>query len=439
MKTILTSLLLLMNLGFVKAQSYQWSATNTPNAGFRFEDVYFLNSDTGFAIHYPETSFGGLPGFICKTMDGGNSWNKVLDSSIIQFRDIGFTDALHGWVGTFEHTNIGGDTNVIYQTVDGGINWNGVPNFPGPNNAGICGLRVINDSTIYGIGRYEGPAGFYKTTNNGQSWSYSNLSTLASGLVDMYFFNADTGFAVGTTGPLYNNGYGRILYTTDAGNTWSIIYTSPHHFTIGWKIVFPSRNVGYCSLECFNSCATEYFLKTTNGGITWQDIPYTGGPSNYYDVEGIGFLNDSVGWVGGNTNTYFTINGGISWSPQTWGNNLNRFRFISATLAYGAGESVFKMQVTPTSITEQGNNNFLKSYPNPVKNYAYFEFSLIKTMRAKLAVYDINGKEVALVFDKTFNQGNQHFVWQPGKLPQGTYICILTFGNNIVKRKLIIL
>ncbi len=285
------------------AQTYQWTPTNSPTANFRFEDVYFLNVDTGFAVHYNAVPFGGDPGYILKTIDGGNTWIKVLDSTACRFRDVGFTNTMHGWVGTISHSNMGADTNIVYKTTDGGTTWSGVDNFPGPDSAGICGLKVINDSTIYGVGRYYGPAHFYKTNNNGQTWSYVNLDSLVSGLVDIFFFDADTGFVIGTSGPAYNTGYGRVLYTTDGGNSWSIIYTSTHNYTLGWKIDFPSRNVGYCSLQCFNSCNTEAFLKTTDGGITWQDIVYVGGPSNWYDVEGMGFLNDTIGWVGGNTNT----------------------------------------------------------------------------------------------------------------------------------------
>jgi photosystem II stability/assembly factor-like uncharacterized protein len=421
------------------AQTYQWTTTNSPTASFRYEDVYFLNADTGFAVHYNDVGFGGEPGFIMKTMDGGNTWIKVLDSTEFHFRDVGFTDAMHGWVGTINHTNTGADTNIIYKTIDGGITWSGVDNLPGPDSAGICGLRVINDSTLYGAGRYYGPANFYKTTDNGQTWSYQNLDSLVSGLVDIFFFDPDTGFVIGTTGPSYNNGYGRVLYTTDGGNSWSIVHTSTHHYTLGWKIVFPSRNIGYCSLQCFNQCNTEAFLKTTDGGSTWQDISYVGGPSNWYDVEGIGFVNDTVGWVGGNTNTYFTQNGGASWTLQTWGNNLNRFRFLSGSVGYSAGQSIYKMHISATGIVELENNDLMKSYPNPATDFAYFEFALDQSMHVRLSVYDINGKEVELVFDKIFNGGNQHFMWQPENLPQGIYTSVLRYGNNIAKRKLEIL
>lgn len=429
---IFSFLFVLISFG-ATAQSYVWTTTPSPNVYRRFEDLYFLNPDTGFAVNCKN---GGSYGTIIKTVNGGNSWIKVLDSTRCQFRDIGFTDNQHGWVGTIEQPNNGADTNIMYKTIDGGTTWSGVSNLPGPDTAGICGMKVINDSTLYAVGRYFGPAGFYKTTNNGQTWSYIDLNPLVKGLVDLYFFNADTGYAIGTSGPQYDTGYGRILYTTDGGNTWSIVFTSSQVTSLGWKIVFPSRKVGYVSLQFFNFPNSIYFIKTLDGGLTWFEIPYFGGPANGYDVEGIGFLNDTIGWVGGSTNVYFTNNGGASWTLQTWGDNLNRFQFISDTLAYSAGKKIYKMRLSPAGIVEVENKEMLQLYPNPANDLAYFEFALDKTMRAKLSVYDMSGKEVELVFDKVFEAGNQNFAWQPKNLAPGIYMCMLTYGNHILKHKL---
>ncbi|MES2622512.1 MAG: T9SS type A sorting domain-containing protein [Bacteroidota bacterium] len=434
MKTTI-ALTICLFVTFCKAhtQTYQWTATNSPVPFVRFQDVYFLNPDTGFAINLYAIN---QPGFIAKTTDGGDTWTKVVDSSLCLFRAIGFTDAAHGWVGTVYHSNTGVDTSMIYSTNDGGTTWKGESNFPGPSDAGICGLKVINDSTIYGVGRYSGPAGFYKTSNYGQTWQYTNLDSLAGGLVDLHFFDPDTGIAVGSSSPNYfNGGHGRVLYTTDAGNTWRIVYTSQADEATAWKVVFPSRNVGYSSLEIHSNPATYHFMKTTNGGITWQELPHIGN-----SAQGIGFLNDSVGWLGSNK-IYFTRDGGTTWTEETWGSSLNRFRFLSDTVGYSTGQKVYKMHLSPTGIIEQGESNRdgMKAYPNPAKDFAYFEFYLDKAVQVKLAAYDLSGKEVALIFDKPYDRGIHHSVWQPENLPPGVYFCHLSFGNKIMKQKLEIL
>jgi photosystem II stability/assembly factor-like uncharacterized protein len=176
----------------------------------------------------------------------------------------------------------------MYRSIDGGVNWNYIPNFPGPRPAGICGMFVVNDSTLYACGRYFGPAGFYRTTDKGNTWDYINLSAYAAGIVDLHFFNKDTGIAVGGTSSNFLNGQGRVIRTVDGGNTWSIVHTSTHFQELCWKISFPSPNIGYISLESFRSGGPQYFLKTTDGGLSWIDLPFMS--NGTFDAQGIGLL-----------------------------------------------------------------------------------------------------------------------------------------------------
>ncbi|MFN8397129.1 MAG: hypothetical protein U0176_21075 [Bacteroidia bacterium] len=268
---------------YAQAFTYNWVPTNSPANSYRFDDIYFLNADTGWAVNF---AYSNHDGYVTRTIDGGNTWDILWDSTGAALRDIGFTDAMHGWIGTLENGINPEDTTILYQTSDAGLTWSAVPNMPGPRPAGICGMQVINDSTVYAVGRYSGPAGFYKTTNNGQSWSYTNCSSVAGGLVDLHFFNPDTGYAIGTSAN-YFTGKGRVIGTTDGGNTWSIVHTSAHFNEICWKIEFPSRQRGYISLQAFNNTGFQYFLRSSDGGATWSDVNLSqaGGPTGNYNVE----------------------------------------------------------------------------------------------------------------------------------------------------------
>lgn len=412
----------------VYAQTYPWNSTPSPIVSYRYEDVYFLNPDTGFAVHYS--------GAIIRTDNGGASWTTVLDSVPFTYRDIGFTDDLHGWIGTYQNTGAGADTSIMYATVDGGWTWNPVTNLPGPQNAGICGMNVINDSTIVGVGRYSGPTGFYKTTNNGITWSYTDLSALADGLVDVYFVDEDTGFAVGNTGPSFSTGYGRILYTTDGGLNWAVLFTSAYQYSLCWKISFPSRNVGYISMQMWNS-AIRRFLKTTDGGMTWTEMTYPGGPSSSYNIEGIGFINDSTGWVGGGYPSYFTSNGGSNWSVYPALVNVNRFRFLSDSLAYCAGYCIYKMDFNVAVADHQTADGF-KNYPNPCADNQYIEFYTYAGGEVHLSVLDMQGREVRVLINEDRPQGNQHFIWSAEGLPAGTYFYKLICDGKVMNEQFII-
>ncbi|HEX8516759.1 MAG TPA: hypothetical protein VF868_11205 [Bacteroidia bacterium] len=250
--------------------SAQWVTTPSPLSSYRHDDVFFINPDIGWAVNYSL----GDNGYVIKTTDGGNSWFKQVDSSGARFRDIAFLDTLTGFIGTLADGYNPQDTTIMYKTTDGGTTWSNVV-MPGPRPSGICGMFAVNDSTLYACGRYYGPAGFYKTTDKGVTWSYKSLAGLAGGIVDLHFFNKDTGIAIGGSDANYLNAQGRVLRTVDGGDNWTIVHTSAHPKEIGWKVSFPSANTGYVSLQSFRPSGAQYFLKTTDGGLTGPTCSFT--------------------------------------------------------------------------------------------------------------------------------------------------------------------
>lgn len=393
MKNCYFTLIILFSTVIAQAQ---WGNTPSPSVSYRYDDVFFLNPDLGWAVVYANTS---VTGKIIKTTDGAQTWQTVLSGSGAAFRDIAFTDSLHGWVGTLQSGLNPQDTIVMYQTVNSGVTWTPVTNFPGPRPAGICGMTVINDSTVYAVGRYFGSPGFYKTTDNGQTWSYTDMSAYAGGLVDIYFMSPDSGFAVGSSGT-WDTGNGRVLFTSDAGTTWQIRHTSTHPKEICWKISFPSPNIGYVSLESFRGTAPQYFLKTTDGGLSWQDLVFT--TSATYNAQGIGFINDTTGWIGGSISTHKTTNGGATWALETWGNNVNRFRFFSDTIAYSAGSKIYKFDPSTVSVEESDDDaSDFDVYPNPFNNEVTISFRSENSNSTEFIVRNILGQTLIHMRDDT--------------------------------------
>lgn len=436
---VMAMTLLTLGCGMAQAFTYHWTATNSPQNSFRFDDMYFLNADTGWAVNF---AYGNEDGYVARTYDGGATWDLVWDSVGIAFRDIGFTDALHGWIGTLESGFNPGDTVILYHTTDGGDTWAAVPNLPGPRPAGICGMQVLNDSTVYAVGRYPGPAGFYKTTDRGLTWSYTDCSHVAGGLVDLHFFHPDTGYAIGTSGN-YFSGKGRVIATTDGGATWSIAHTSAHFNEICWKISFPSRNVGYVSLQAFNNAGFQYFLKTTDGGATWADLNIStgGGPTGTYNVQGIGFLDDATGWIGGDVSaTYFTTDGGATWSAQQWGVAINRWRFLSDTVAFAGGEKVYRMERVPVAVVEGKPMlvDLRQNYPNPFSDVTVIEYYVTEACEVELFLDDAMGKRVAVLVQDQVDAGNHRLVWSVEGVAEGVYAYTLRIGDARATRKLVI-
>ena len=107
-----------------------------------------------------------------------------------------------------------------------------------------------------------------------------------------------------------------------------------------WKIDFPSYSVGYVSLQR-NYESPIYFLKTIDGGETWNEMLFM---NDYYFIQGIGFINDTLGWMGGNSSlpTYVTTDGGETWNSAGFGSRVNRLEFIDQNIGYACGQTIYK-------------------------------------------------------------------------------------------------
>lgn len=422
----------------VYSQTPQWRLLiNSPvpdSLSLRYEDTYFTDANTGWIVQYS--------GKVFKTTDGGASWNNVLTSSLYpngQFRSIGFFNSTSGILGTLD------SAHVIYQTSNGGSNWIQYTPLPVPVTKGICGISIVNSDIAYACGTYESPARVIKTTNRGVTWStvFSD-SSLARSLVDCYFWSADSGIAVGGYNTnQYYFGKSVVIRTTDGGIHWQRTYISSRTGEWCWKISFVSGNTGYCSIETFGGFS--YILKTTNNGSNWTEIPFRN-----YDQEGIGFVNENTGWLGGWTGpTYQTTNGGANWSLSGWGYYMNRFRFLSDTLAYAVGNRVYKYSRTPVGVRNSSFSiptkfNLEQNYPNPFNPVTNIRFDIPSNLngkfyQVKLSVFNALGETVQLLLNKRLNTGNYEVEFNGSRYPSGIYYYKLESENFSETKRMILL
>ena len=445
-------ILLLAIISIQTTLNAQWTWQALPNApvSWRFDDMYFLNPQKGWAIN-PSYNylFQNQYGRVFTTNDAGQTWTLLYDSSTTFIRSVGFADDLNGWFGNLGDSTATPDTNFLYQTTDGGSTWQAVTNVTGIKPKGICGISVVNDSIIYAYGRYYGPAVLMKTMDMGQSWITQSLSTQASGLIDGYFFGPDTGFITGTYG---SPPKALILSTFDGGVSWQVRHQSLRNHEAVWKIVFPSRNIGYATIQSYLDGVgaypdTTYFLKTTDGGLTWQEKIFK--TNGFYELQGIGFINDSVGWVGGDccwAFNYKTIDGGNNWFPDNsfgvqappynvyGGYAINRFRKFGDSLMYASGNTIYKLQNTQTGIsTSISNADSFITHPNPTR----YNFTIRFPEEIKIGsveVFTVLGERVFAEpiirnLEKNINVEN---------ILSGIYIVKIFDGENVYSKKLII-
>jgi photosystem II stability/assembly factor-like uncharacterized protein len=415
---------------------YDW--ITLPNAPVvnRFNDVYFVTPDTGWIVNGD--------GEIYKTTDDGESWQLLYKNSDSHFRSVGFFNSQYGYAGNVGVGEFGTiDSTALYKTTDGGTNWEPVVNFVGTKPTGLCGMFVLNDSVIYSVGRVRGPAFIIKTTNGGETWYSKNMDAYAAGLIDAYFFNKDSGYVVGLTNSVHSSSGGIILFTSDAGATWETKYITSRQGEWCWKINFPSPQVGYVSIQR-NSGSPVNFIKTTDGGNTWFEMEFSSTP---YFVQGIGFANDTLGWIGGNNSlpSYETTDGGETWHEYPIGNRLNRFRMLNDTLGYAVGSTVHKFIAHNVTFVKEDKDlipaGFMlyQNYPNPFNPATSVEYRIGRKEYVTLKVYDVLGREISELVNEELLPGIYSVEWNAEHFTSGTYFYKLTAGEFIQTKKMILL
>lgn len=444
-KIILFYCTILFWTALLSSQTLLWrQLPNSPvsiGGGGRFDDVFFINANTGWIID-PSFRLGTHPGRVLKTINGGLNWIVQIDTGHAYYRCIGFADSLNGWIGTIGDADSAAiDTTLFYRTIDGGTSWAKITNITGPWPKGICGLCVVNTSIIYACGRYSSPAHFLKSTDGGATWISKDMSAYASRLIDCYFYSPTSGFVTGGIGSTYSNSKGIVLFTSDGGENWVNRFTTSDTSQWGWKISFPSVNTGYVSLEKEHPPGPCYFLKTTDGGVTWEQKQFM---NNYYDEEGVGFVNDNTGWIRGWSGpTFVTTNGGISWQLANFGNYINRFRFLNDTLAYAVGYNVYMYSrypigIEPISTTIPVKYLLFQNYPNPFNPSTNIKFNLPNSSFTKLIVYDALGKELVTLVNEQLNAGTYEANWNASNFSSGLYFYKLTVENYTDTRKMLL-
>ncbi|MEO8210340.1 MAG: YCF48-related protein [bacterium] len=129
-----------------------WIQQN-PNTTNLLRGVYFINSNTGFAV--------GNNGTILKTSDGGNNWIVKSTTQFLFLRDIYFANSVTGFIV--------GSGGKIFRTTDSGNNWDSIPS--GTNND-LQGVHFINEF----VGTAVGFNGTIIHTNSGGISSSQNTT-----------------------------------------------------------------------------------------------------------------------------------------------------------------------------------------------------------------------------------------------------------------------
>lgn len=321
-----------------------WRLLTTEAYPGKQDDISFASPDVGW--------YGNGAGKLYRTTNGGERWDKVWEQPGTFIRALGFVDERNGFlgnVGTDYFPNVT-DTHPLYRTRDGGVTWAPVET-PGIEAVkGICGIDIVNDNgllLIHAAGRVGGPAMMLRTMDRGESWRVIDLSPHAGMILDVKFFDAMNGLVCAASSDDMEQAHALILRTDDGGETWTRAYEGARAFENCWKMNFPSRRVGYATVQNYEQGTSQrVVIKTTDGGVSWREMPLV--DDAQVREFGVGFVNENWGWVGASTTGFETRDGGESWAPMEMGRAVNKVRVLrngAHIRAYAIGAQVHRLDV----------------------------------------------------------------------------------------------
>jgi len=429
---------LIICLIFLSAANWlnaQWLQQPFPST----EDLYkvrFVNSNAGWVLG---------ENAIYKTVDGGKTWAKQDASTKFGNLLLALNENVVFYSGAFSMPSQA--TTGLRRTTDGGLTWQTVDS----SYFYYFDMALVNDRIGYvSASNTDFIPAILKTTTGGKTWK-----TIAKGfsparyeLTGISFVDAQRGWAVSYDAMIFQ--------TRDGGMTWALQDSiRPVSY-----FVFPLRNIKFTTADSGwavgGLAGTSLLVKTIDGGRHWNVVAQSG--CSFRDLN---FLNSQTGWIAGTASPlsiFFTNDGGNRWTPQSLEPlQLQRPGIRSISMVnenYGWAVSdlgrVYKLNTTVAVNTPSPNSTpsrfrLEQNRPNPFNSSTRIDYAVTATMPIRLAVYDVLGREVALLFDGVKSPGNYSADWtgrghREALLPSGIYFYRLHAGANLVlTRKLILI
>jgi len=153
-------------------------------------------------------------------------------------------------------------------------------------------------------------------------------------------------------------------------------------------------------------------------------------------IPAICLMENAPPW---NDNTFYVSNPFYHTSYDTLGTvNINLVRNVTKlSLALAAS-----MSMSPTDVNIGKNDisgyELSQNYPNPFNPSTIIQYSLPEKAFVKLRVYDILGKEVAILVNEEKSAGSHSLNFNSQKLCSGVYFYKLQVNNLVIAKKMII-
>ncbi len=384
--------------------------------------------------------------------DGGETWRTTLiDSAYTYYDDEGkFRYYLPHASYEFSYPS----ERLCIVVCDSGYYWRSTDNCETwtehklETNNTLREVHFINDSVGVVASYYE----FFCTTDGGESFIRKEFPDEKKHSVayDIKLLDEKTIIAAVTEAINYNR---HIIKSTDFGDTWTYTTSFINSNTFNdMYFINPSEGWMAGMKKIANLKYNNLIYHTTDGGISWEQQLDTGFTKAYSGLTKIKFWNEREGTaIGEFMNIWTTTNGGENWFKDpifpaklnvSWGDftdveRINGGDYIG--VAY-MSKTIYKYFNTTSVVSDfvSDATGTLSIYPNPFRGNATIEYSIINPGHYKLIILDFLGREIQTLADEWKEPGTYKTAVSGDGLPSGIYYYKLISGRAVRTGKMVI-
>jgi photosystem II stability/assembly factor-like uncharacterized protein len=371
----------------------------------------------------------GSSPLVARSTNGGMTWSDVTgDLSGTDFYCVNALDDQRAWVGTSE--------GRIYATSNGGSGWSEQV-YPGRQSSFINAIRMFPDGTGYALGDPPGDGKFVvlKTQDFGGTWAHlvnaPGLSSTEAGWNNSFWWSDMQHGWFGTN-------KNRVWRTTDGGATWSYASTGG---TNSYGVAFNDATTGYAVHD------NGYVARSTDGGVTWGavDVSTTEQMAAVTCVSG-----GQAAWAATGSSPFHTRDNGATWAAETlypFSGSITHVSFADTSVGWAVTTNGEILRYSTSALTGIGEHPagevprefaLEQNYPNPFNPVTTIRYTVagsgreaIGTRWVRLAVYDLLGREVAVLVNESRPPGAYSVAFDGSRLASGMYFYrLLIDGSN---------
>jgi hypothetical protein len=283
----------------------QASGFASASRGIRYLDA--VDNLTAWAIAYDGSGGGASTTDFTMTTNGGDLW---LAGVVLPAGDYGLGN-ICGLSGTVAYASVFNQAGAqdsacgAYKTINGGSTWTQLGHYP----ISFCNNVIFwneNEGVVLGD-TADGYFEDYYTSNGGTTWTRVPLANY-SGLAAQSGEGGWTGVVdvVGDT-VLFGTNMGNVFISHDKGHTWFGSYSGASTGGLNAGVNEIAFKDGTHGLAAHDNGATYDLFETSDGGVIWAPVSYSGT-----------CFSTGLAYLPGTANKYVSTGGATSYSGASY-------------------------------------------------------------------------------------------------------------------------